>query len=157
MMKKAFYYFFLCFSLVMLTHCGSDQSTQQSSENKDGLTANITSIHYIYSLEKHQEVLWTHKGGLVGNQQCATDWFIEITALLESATIHTGLLEPDQFHTTDNPLHKLTVTYKDGSQKVFKLHIASSYQSELTLSNTVEVIAFFNRYFDTNGSCPSGQ
>ena len=101
-------------------------------ENKDGLTANISSIHYVYSLEKHQEAQWTREGGLINPQQCETDWFLEVTTLLESATIQPGVLSPDSLHVAINPNHKLTVTYKDGSKKTFNLHIPSSYETELT-------------------------
>lgn len=150
MMSKLFYIFFLPLSLGLFVSCGPNND--HSSQDSKSLTANLSSARYVYSLETSKSVTWSSDGNKSPMDTCQTDYYVDLLASLSSSKVQPGLLNSDQYHTADNPFHKLTLTYFDGSKKVFNLHTKSSYQNEKILSNTDRIIEIFENYLSSN-SC----
>ena len=141
--------------LFLMANCGSTETQDLSYLDESRVqTSSITSIHYQYSLEVDRNAYWSRSSGFSEATSCSDEWYLKIMTLLESATVEPGRLSSGTFHTMDTPFHQLTVTYSDGNSQSYKLHIPSSYETDLTLSNTEEIVAYYNSYFQNPSACP---
>ena len=156
MMKKISTLSLLLSLLFLMANCGSSDSQGLSylQPAQSVNTSSITSIHYQYSLEVDRNAIWQRSEGFSQATSCADEWYLKIMSLLESAEIESGRLTSGSYHTANNPFHRLTVTYSDGRSQAFNLHIATSYNNELILSNTDEIIDYYSAYFANPNSCP---
>ena len=152
-MKKVISILFLTLNLFALVRCRSGTGDSNLiSHNSKRLTENLISVKYIYSLGIHKEVFWSTNSTSSPTSHCKTDFYLNFLAELSESEEQDGLLSPNQFHTADNPYHRLILTYSSGEEKTFNLHIESSYQTELILSNTENIIDVFENATEP-GAC----